>query len=161
MASNHKKQKNRPVQKPSRPVAPPPSVKASPKTSSPGQKTLWSVLDGFFGKHLNVILVLSIVLSAILGGFLFDVKISTGGDDSHYVEMAYDFLKGKAFPSWHGPLYSVFLSLPILIFGVNIIWLKIFSFLFILAHLVLFFYTFRKHVSPTILTLILLILAVN
>jgi hypothetical protein len=162
MASNPKKQKNRPGHKPSSAVTPQSSIKTSNhKTATSGQKTLWSVLDGFFGKRLNTILILSIVLSSVLGGFLFDVKISTGGDDSHYVEMAYDFLKGRTFPSWHGPLYSIFLSLPIMIFGVNIIWLKIFSFLFVLGHLVLFFYTFRKHVSPTILALIMLILSVN
>ena len=39
---------------------------------------------------------------------LFDVKISTGGDDSPYIEMAHDFIKGKTFPSWHGPLYPIF-----------------------------------------------------
>jgi hypothetical protein len=75
--------------------------------------------------------------------------------------MANEFLKGRAFPSWHGPRYSIFLSLPILIFGVNVIWLKVFSFIFIIAHLILFYFTFRKHVSATLFSFVMLILSVN
>ncbi|HLO61167.1 MAG TPA: hypothetical protein VK179_20625 [Bacteroidales bacterium] len=140
-----------------------PQPKVQPvKSKIPAVKSdMWTTLDKFFVKHLNAVLVLSVLLSAFMGAFLFDVKISTGGDDSHYIEMANEFLKGRAFPSWHGPLYSIFLSVPIMIFGVNVIWLKIFSFLFMIAHLVLFYYTFRRHVSATLFTLIMLVLAVN
>ena len=113
------------------------------------------------GKHLNLVFYISLFFSILFGAYLFDVKISTGGDDSHYIEMANDFIKGRAFPSWHGPLYSIFLSMPMLIFGVKVVALKLFSFVFILAHLVLFYYTFRKHVSPTIFALVMLIISVN
>lgn len=160
MASNPKKNKNRPVQRHSKPGTADASPKQA-KTSSVPRKSLWSVLDAFFAKHLNVVLIISVIMSAVMGGFLFDVKISTGGDDSHYVEMAYDFMKGRSFPSWHGPLYSVFLSLPMMIFGVNIIVLKILSFVFVLGQLFLFFYTFRNLISPALFSLIMLIVAVN
>ena len=89
------------------------------------------------------------------------MKISTGGDDSHYIEMANDFIKGRSFPTWHGPLYPIFLSLPMLILGVKVFALKIFSFVFILAHLVFFYLTFKRHVSPLILALVMLIISVN
>lgn len=118
-------------------------------------------MDAWLQPKLNIVFIISIIFTVFFGIMLFDVKISTGGDDSHYVEMANEFLEGKSFPSWHGPLYSVFLSLPILIFGVNIVWLKILSFLFIIGHLVLFYYTFRNRIPATILTLTLLILSVN
>jgi hypothetical protein len=72
--------------------------------------------------------------------------------------MANDFLR-KIFPVT--ALYSIFLSLPMLIFGVKVVWLKLFSFVFIIAHLVLFYYTFRKNISPTIFALVLLIISVN
>jgi hypothetical protein len=164
MASNSKNQKNRPGQKiqshGKTSVSNANQIKSKTKEASSG-KNMWESLDGFFVKHLNSILTISIGLSVILGAFLFDVKISTGGDDSHYIEMANDFLKGRAFPSWHGPLYSVFLSLPMLFFGVNVIWLKVFSFIFIIAQLILFYHTFKRLVSPTLFAMLMLIMAVN
>ncbi len=118
-------------------------------------------LDGFFEKYNKVLLPISIILTGIFGTLLFDVKISTGGDDSGYIEMANMFLKGRSFPSWHGYMYSIFLSLPILVFGVNVVILKIISSFFIIGHLILFYYTFRNKLSHTIFTLVMLIIAVN
>ncbi|HJZ40439.1 MAG TPA: hypothetical protein VJ203_08755 [Bacteroidales bacterium] len=123
--------------------------------------TLIDKLDNLVKPRLNLVFYFSLFFTVLFGAYLFDVKISTGGDDSTYIEMANDFIKGRAFPSWHGPLYSVFLSLPILIFGVKVVWLKLFSFVFIIAHLILFFYTFRKHVSPSVFALVMLIISVN
>ena len=48
-----------------------------------------------------------------------------------------------------------------LLFGVKVVWLKLFSFVFIIAHLILFYYTFRKHLAPALFALILLIVSVN
>lgn len=132
----------------------------NPKSDPPGQ-SFWSVLDTFFSKHSRFFLFLSVFFSVLFGILLFDARISIGGDDSHYIEMANDFLKGKSFPSWHGPLYSIFLSVPMLLFGVNVILLKATSFVFIIAQIVLFYYTFKNHVSPTIFTLVLLIVSIN
>jgi hypothetical protein len=129
--------------------------------NSANNKSLMSTLDDFFGRNMNRIFFVSVLLTVFFGIFLFDVKISTGGDDSNYIEMADNFIKGKAFPTWHGPLYSVFLSIPMLLFGVNVVLLKIVSFIFIIAHLVLFYFTFRRYVSPTIFSLVLLIVSVN
>jgi hypothetical protein len=134
------------------------SIKAS-SSETPGN--FWISLDRFFLKYSRFFLFLSVFFSVLFGILLFDARISTGGDDSHYIEMASDFLKGKSFPSWHGPLYSIFLSVPILLFGVNIIWLKATSFIFIIAQLILFYYTFKDHVSPAIFTLVLLIISVS
>jgi hypothetical protein len=164
MSSNSKNQKNRQGQKaptPSKTTIGDAKTTGQKASAKPQQKDTWSKLDSYLSRHLNVVLWISVLFSILFGAFLFDVKISTGGDDSHYIEMANDFLKGRAFPSWHGPLYPVFLSLPMLFLGVKVIWLKLFSFVFIIAHLVLFFYTFRRHVTPTLFTLVMLIIAVN
>jgi hypothetical protein len=136
-------------------------VKDSKTGSSSPSRSFLEVLDGWFAPRMNSMFFICLFLTVFFGIMLFDVKISTGGDDSSYIEMANNFLKGKSFPTWHGPLYSILLSIPILIFGVNVIWMKIISFLFIIGHLVLFYRTFRKIVSPTLLTLIMLVVSVN
>jgi hypothetical protein len=118
-------------------------------------------IDQWLEPHLNLVFYFSLFLTLLVGFFLFDVKISTGGDDSHYIEMANDFLKGRSFPSWHGPLYPIFLSIPMSLFGVKVMLLKMFSLAFVVAHLVLFYLTFKKLVSPTLFALVLLIVSVS
>lgn len=132
----------------------------SPKEELPGH---WSFpkLDKFFSKNLNLFFYIALALTVILGAYLFDLKISEGGDDSDYIVAAKKFLTGDSFPSWHGSFYPIFLSLFVAIFGVNLFVLKMVSFLSIAAHLALFYYAFRKVISPTFLTCIMLILAVN
>jgi hypothetical protein len=118
-------------------------------------------VDLWLEPHLNQVFYFSLFLTLLVGAYLFDVKISTGGDDSHYIEMANDFLKGRSFPSWHGPLYPIFLSIPMKLFGVKVMLLKLFSLAFVVAHLVLFYLTFRKLVSPTLFALVMLIVSVS
>lgn len=131
------------------------------KKSVKNNLTILEQVDSKLKPYLNIVFFISLSLTVLFGALLFDVKISTGGDDSGYIEMANNFMKGRSFPSWHGPLYPIFLSLPMLIFGVKVVWLKIFSFLFIIAHLTLFYYTFRKHISPVLLIMALLIVSIN
>jgi hypothetical protein len=135
--------------------------KATKEKSQAYGNNLLQSFDSHIGAHMNLMFFISLFLTIFIGAMLFDVKISTGGDDSSYIEMANNFMKGRSFPTWHGPLYSIFLSLPILLFGVKVIWLKMFSFFFILGHLVMVYYTFRKHLSPTLLTLVMLIVSVS
>ena len=123
--------------------------------------TVIGKLDTFFSRNLHIIFFLSLILTIILGIYLFDVKIDEGGDDSDYILSAKKFLEGRSFPTWHGAFYPIFLSLPMLIFGVNIVVFKVISLLCIIAHQVFFYLTFRKRISSTILSVILVIIAVN
>jgi len=125
------------------------------------QESNLNKIDRWMAKRLNLVFYIALFFTVFFGAFLFEVKISTGGDDSHYIEMANDFIKGRSFPTWHGPLYPIFLSLPMLIFGVKVFALKLCSFAFILAHLILFYFTFKRHVSPLLFALIMLIISVN
>jgi hypothetical protein len=135
--------------------------KNSRKPKQQIQESNLEKLDKWMEQRLNLVFYISLFFTILFGAFLFEVKISTGGDDSHYIEMANDFIKGRSFPTWHGPLYPIFLSLPMLILGVKVFALKMFSFVFIIAHLVLFYLTFKRHVSPLILALVMLIISVN
>jgi len=162
MASTGKNKTGKKQSAPVKPVQKKEQVRPGKARQQPANSlTFVEKLDHRVSKHLNLVFYVSLFFSILFGAYLFDVKISTGGDDSHYIEMANDFIKGRSFPTWHGPLYSIFLSLPMLIFGVKVVALKLFSFVFILAHLVLFYYTFRKHISPAIFALIMLIISVN
>lgn len=118
-------------------------------------------LDKFFSKRLNLFFYISIVLTILLGAYLFDLKVSEGGDDSDYIIGAKHFLTGESFPTWHGSFYPIFLSLFIAIFGVNLFVLKLVSFICIVLHLIVFFYAFRREIAPTFLVVIMLILGVN
>ena len=63
------------------------------KKVSPGtQKAFLPTLDAFLEKHLSLVFTLSILLTAILGFYLFELRISEGGDDSFYIESAKKFL---------------------------------------------------------------------
>jgi hypothetical protein len=162
MASSHRNTRPKSTRGPKRtsqPAVQPGKAKQNKPVDN--RMTFMQQLDKWMEPHLNLFFFVALFMTILFGALLFDIKISTGGDDSSYIEMAHDFIKGRSFPSWHGPLYSVFLSVPMLLLGVKVFWLKFFSFLFIIAHLVLFYYTFRKHVSPTILSLALLIISAS
>lgn len=118
-------------------------------------------LDKFFNKRLELFFYLSLIISAIIGAYLFDLKVSEGGDDSGYIVAAMDFIKGKSFPTWHGSFYPIFISPFLAIFGINLFVFKLLSLLCVLAHLFIFHYTFRKFIAPTFLVVLYFILAVN
>ncbi len=118
-------------------------------------------LDKVLSKRLELIFYVSIVITVIIGAKLFDLKVSEGGDDSGYIVAAMDFIKGKSFPTWHGSFYPIFLSPFLAIFGINLFVFKLLSLICIVLHLTFFHYTFRKYISPTFLSVIYLILAVN
>jgi hypothetical protein len=151
---------NKPLRKGQQPLKPD-TEKNSKKPKQPVQDSALQKLDKWIEPRLNIVFNISLLLTIFFGAFLFELKISTGGDDSHYIEMANDFIKGRSFPTWHGPLYPIFLSLPMLVLGVKVFALKIFSFIFIIAHLVFFYLAFKRNVSPFILALIMLIISVN
>lgn len=142
-----------------------PKGKDIPKQPAPkntSQKSdLLSTCDNFFQKHKKKIFWASLALTCLFGALLFDLKISEGTDDSGYIMAANDFIKGKAFPTWHGSFYPIFLSLPILLFGVNLFALKFVSFLLMIGHLVFLYMTFRNRVSATILSVVILLSGIN
>ena len=117
--------------------------------------------DNFFYKHKKKIFWLGLIISCFIGAMLFDLKISEGTDDSGYIMAAQDFINGKAFPSWHGSFYPIFLSLPMLFFGVNLFALKFVSYLLMAGHFVFLYLAFRKRISATIVGFVVLLTAIN
>ncbi len=123
--------------------------------------TLFQRLDHFFEKRLSLFFYLSIVLTVVFGFYLFNLRISEGGDDSGYIENAKRFMDGIAYPGFHGAFYSIFLSWVLKIFGFKIFVLKFTSFLFLTGHMVFFYYTFRGRIPATVLVMAMLLSSVS
>ncbi|MDD5569766.1 MAG: hypothetical protein PHD97_01265 [Bacteroidales bacterium] len=117
--------------------------------------------DKYFTRNSKIFFWISIISAIFFGALLFNVKIDEGGDDSGYIMAAKDFIDGKQFPTWHGSLYPIFLGLPMLLFGVNVVTFKIISFFLIIGNLVLLFYTFKNRIPSTILVFTVVLTAIN
>ena len=144
-------------------IQPMPKSTASNKVSNTttGKRKIIDILDDHFSRNATVYFVICLLLNIIIGIYLFDVKVSTGGDDSGYIVSAKQFLEGDSFPGWHGPFYPMFLGLLIAIFGVKVVLLKVFSLLFIIGHFIFFYYSFRGRLSSTVLVFTSLIISIN
>lgn len=118
-------------------------------------------LNKHFKSNYKVYLLVTIIIAFLFSLLHFDLKITVGGDDSWYITAAVNFLKGKAFPQWHGSFYPIFLSFFIWIAGVQIPLFKIISVLFVLLQLFILFKAFQKEIYPLILIFTLLHLAVS
>ncbi|MFO7657449.1 MAG: hypothetical protein R6W78_10305 [Bacteroidales bacterium] len=158
-SKKHPKIKNQPVAKQNQHTR---KADHDASTDQPMQeKGFRASVDRFFQKRLNLFFILSLVLTVILSVYLFDVKVHEGGDDSNYIQMAHRFINGKSFPTFHGEFYSIFLALPILFFGVNVVILKIISLFLMIGHLVFFFLAFKNRVTSTMLVFTMLIISVS
>ena len=114
-------------------------------------KTSLEKLDAYFESKQSLILWMSLILTTIFGVLLFEPKVSIGGDDSMYINRAYNFIIKGAFPTFQGPLYPIFLGLLTFIFGTNLLFFKFVSMLCYLGHLWFTFKLFKPHLSPFIL----------
>lgn len=106
------------------------------KNKKQKKKTLFERIEIFTHKNSKIILLISVAVSFILSLILFNPDVSIGGDDSMYIKSAFNFRHGIAFPSWHGSIYSIVLSVFIFVFGLNLIILKLISVVFSVLSLV-------------------------
>ena len=164
MASNHKKSQNKQFKNKKRNINP---VKTDVQPVIPEVKDelqenkMIASIDQFFEKRIKLFFILSLIFTAIFSLYLFDFKIDEGGDDSSYIQAAYNLMKGKSFPSWHGEFYSIVLVLPILLFGINVVLLKFLSFIFMIGHLFFFYKTFKDRINPSLLALTMLVISLS
>lgn len=125
-----------------------------------------SFLDRFNNwlvKNENVLFISTIFLSAILCFINFDVKLSIGHDDALYIEGGFNYAKNfwGYYYTANAPLYVMFLALPISIWGMNLIILKIFSVLFFLGSTSILYFAFRKRLPLVVLFPVFLIISTN
>lgn len=125
--------------------------------------TIFEWLEKHFEKNKNVYISVILGIAALFAFLLFDVKMSTGFDDSMYIESGFNYAK-DFFGFWHGanaPLYPMILSIPIKLFGINVILLKSLSVIFFILGIYFNYKAFVGRVPYTILFLTLLIIATN
>src|ERR1700722_5632088 len=106
-------------------------------------KSLFENLNNWFDKREKNISIFIFICSGLFSILLFQARMDIGGDDSGYLERAYDFIHKGIFPSYQGPLYPIVLSIFMIPFGINIIILKILSLLFNIVGLYFFYRAFK------------------
>ena len=126
-----------------------------------GTNDFLSKADLFFANRWKIILGICCFFTLIFGMFLFDAKMSVGGDDSSYIMRAMNFLREGKFPSFQGALYPLFLSIFVGIFGINVMLLKWISFLFTFGWIYLLYKTFKNRLPASVLGFSLLICSIN
>ena len=118
-------------------------------------------LNNWFGKHDKKIFYLLLLLSTLFSLFLFDSKVSEGGDDSSYIERAWLFLHDGKYPYFQGPGYPVFLSLFLKLFGLKVIPLKFFSVICQIGFIIFTYLAFHKRIPYVVLFALLAFLSFN
>ena len=124
-------------------------------------KDLFEKMDQFFDSKGNLFFWISLFLTLLFSFLLFNFRVSEAGDDSAYILRAYDLVKEFKFPSFQGPLYPMFLSFFIWIFGINITLLKSLSLVSIIFHLFFFYKAFKGKVSGFLLIYVMIIVSFN
>ena len=123
--------------------------------------TLTEKINRFITKKERKLVVLALLCASIASILLFDVKVSLSGDDCDYIVAAREFWKNFTYPGHHGPLYPIFLSPFVGIFGVKIVLLKLLSAILIVSSLWFFYKSFQRFVPAIILIPALLLVSIN
>ncbi len=137
-----------------------PTTKPSKKELK-GEFSLFNVLENYLELRLSKLFYLLLTLSVLTGLILFDMRVSVGGDDSTYIQRAFDFLKTGAFPFEQGPLYPLLLTPFVGMFGINLFVLKIISFVCINLAFIITYKALKGRIPNTALILILAFIALN
>jgi len=151
-------QKNRPGKNPQG------NIHGDKKIASPGSPAnsdLFSKTNSFLSKNSGKVLLASLLLTLVSGILLFDIRFSLAGDDSAYVERAYDFIHHFIFPTFQGPLYPVILGPFVAVFGISAIPLKAISLIFMLGFVYFMYRALKDSVPPLVMTFTLLLLSVS
>ena len=133
----------------------------SNKRNRIGSTDLLERLDLFFESKSNLFFWISMGFTLLFAFLLFNFRVSEAGDDSAYIFRAYELVKEFRFPSFQGPLYPMFLSIFVWIFGLNVTLLKILSLISIVFHLYFFYRAFKGNVSGLLLVFVMIIISFN
>lgn len=124
-------------------------------------KSVLEKVETWFEKNDKKLFITSLIISTLISLLLFDSKVSEGGDDSSYIQRAWDFLYENKFPYFQGPAYPVFLSLFVKLFGLNVIALKFFSTICQIGFVFFTYKAFHKRIPYTVLYALISFISCN
>ncbi len=133
-------------------------MKQAEKASGISSKNSINSLDNFFAAKPWFIPWISFGLFTILSVCLFEPKVSIGGDDTEYINRAYNLLHQGIFPTFQGPFYPMALAAIMFFTGVNVIAFKIFSVLCLAGHHWFIYKMLRNYLSPSALFVVMVLL---
>jgi hypothetical protein len=123
--------------------------------------SLFDKLERWLEKHHLKIIYCLLFLSTLFSLLLFDSRVTEGGDDSGYIQRAWEFLHDGKYPYFQGPGYPVSLSLFVKLFGLNVIALKFFSVLCQIGFVWFTYKAFVKRIPYTVLFALIAYISFN
>jgi hypothetical protein len=125
------------------------------------KNSFFEKVNSFFERHEKTMIYWILAIGFFTSLLLFDTKVSLSGDDCDYIVAAGQFWNHFTYPGHHGPLYSIILSPFVGIFGINLVFLKLLSTLFIVSSFWFFYKGFRRIVPSLVLIPSLLLVSIN
>jgi hypothetical protein len=132
--------------------------KSNTKPQAPPKITLLEKADQYFSGKDRLSFFAGLTSTILFALLLFEPKVSIGGDDSMYINRAYNFIHNGTFPAFQGPLYPIVLSAIMAFSGINLVAFKIFSFLCIIGHYWFSYKLFKKYLPPFLLFVFLILI---
>ncbi len=123
--------------------------------------SLFEKLNKHLEKHSTLYFYFSLGFTLLFGLLLYDPRVSLSGDDSTYILNARDFCTKFQFPGFQGPLYPMVISVIVMIFGISLFPLKIFSLLSIAGFIYFTYKAFRNRIPAILLFSMLILVAIN
>ena len=123
----------------------------------------FSKFENWAKKHSNILIGLCLTIACIFSLLLFNLKLTDGADDATYIEAGYKYAKDffNYYYTFQAPLYVMFLAIPIAIFGVKLVLLKMFSIAFFALGIFLYYRAFRGRIANIVLFPALFLTALN
>lgn len=116
---------------------------------------------GFFERNDFWLIYLYLFIAALVSFLLFDIKVTEAGDDSGYIQMAYNFMKYGKLSNLQASGYAMFLAAFYSIFGLNIGLFKVLSILCVLGSIYFTYRAFKGKIQGYILHVALFITSIN
>ncbi len=129
------------------------------KNESPSaNSTIIGTLDNFFSARPALTPWIAFGSFAVLSMLLFEPKVSIGGDDTEYINRAYNLIHDGKFPTFQGPFYPMALAMIMMVTGVNVIAFKLFSVLSLAGSHWFTYKLLRQYLSPATLFAVMFLL---
>ena len=119
--------------------------------SDPIPKSILERLEAYFTGKKELSFYVGLACTIIFSLLLFEPKVSIGGDDSMYINRAYNFLHHGTFPTFQGPLYPIVLSAFMYFTGIHVVFFKFLSIVFLTGHFWFMYKLLSEYLTPFLL----------